>query len=314
MALPGIDVHYSPMNRVQEERVAGLAAVQHGLVTRAQLRAAGLSAEAVDRMVATGRLRPVHRGVYLVGPLPGSRAREMGAVLAIGRGARASHDSAAWLWGVVPGRDPSSPVDLVVLGGGATSRPGIRLHRVRRLPADECATVDRVPVTSVARTLLDLATRVGRRDLEQAIARAEQERLVTLDDLASLAARYPHRPGTPALRALLDDGAEPALTESQAEEAFLTLAREAELPHPKVNTAVGPYRLDFYWPDHQIAVEVDGFRHHGVRPRFEGDRQRAARLAAMGIQVIPLTWRQLTGQRVATAVRIGKALALAERG
>jgi very-short-patch-repair endonuclease/predicted transcriptional regulator of viral defense system len=312
MALPGMDIDCSSMTRAQEERIAGLAAEQHGLIRREQLRAAGLSAQAVDRMVATGRLRPVHRGVYLVGPLEGPRAREMAAVLAIGRGARASHDGAAWLWGVVPGRDPSSPVDLVVVSGGATSRPGIRLHRVRSLPADECATVEGVPVTSVARTLLDLATRVGRRDLEQAIARAERERLATLDDLRSLVARYPHRPGTPALRAILDDEAEPALTESQAEEEFLALAREAELPDPKVNAAVGPYRLDFYWPDHHIAVEVDGFRHHGVRPRFEGDRQRTARLAAMGIQVIPVTWSQLTGQRVATAVRIGKALLRAE--
>jgi very-short-patch-repair endonuclease/predicted transcriptional regulator of viral defense system len=300
------------MNRAQEERIAQLAAEQHGLVTRAQLRAVGLSAQAVDRRVASGRLRPAHRGVYQVGPLAGPRATELAAVLAIGRGARASHESAAWLWGVVRGRDPSSPVDLVVVGGGATSRPGIRLHRVSRLPADEGATVERVPVTSVARTLLDLATRVGRRDLEQAIARAERERLATLDDLRSIVARYPHRPGTPAVRAILDEEAEPALTESQAEDEFLALSREAELPHPKVNAAVGPFRLDFYWPDHQIAVEVDGFRHHGVRPRFEGDRQRTARLAAMGIQVIPVTWRELTRKRVATALRIGKALLLAE--
>jgi very-short-patch-repair endonuclease len=300
------------MTRAQEERVARLAAGQHGLVTRAQLRAAGLSAQAVDRRVASGRLRPAHRGVYQVGPLAGPRAVELAAVLAMGRDARASHESAAWLWGVVPGRDASSPVDLVVVGRGATSRPGIRLHRVRRLPADERAVVERVPVTSVPRTLLDLATRVGRRDLEQAIERAERERLATLDDLTKLVARYPHRPGTPAVRALLDDQAEPALTESQAEEEFLRLSREAELPAPKVGAAAGPYRLDFYWPDHGIAVEVDGFRHHGVRPRFEGDRQRTARLAAMGIQVIPVTWRQLTQQRVATAHRIGRALLLAE--
>jgi very-short-patch-repair endonuclease len=183
---------------------------------------------------------------------------------------------------------------------------------VRHLPADECSTVEGVPVTSVARTLVDLATRVGCRDLERAIARAERERLVTLDDLSAVLARYPRRPGTPAVRAILEDEVEPALTESEAEERFLTLSREAEFPAPKVNAATGPFRLDFYWPDHGIAVEVDGFRHHGVRPRFEGDRQRAARLAAMGIHVIPVTWRQLTRKRVATAVRIGTALRLAE--
>jgi very-short-patch-repair endonuclease len=300
------------MSRDQEERLAALAVVQHGLVTRRQLRDLGLTPRTIERLAARGRLRRVHRGVYQVGPLAGPWAAEMAAVLAIGRGARTSHESAARLWRVVPGHEASSPVDLVVVGGGATARPGIRIHRVAWLPSDECAVVERVPTTSVARTLLDLATRLGRRDLEQAIGLAERERLVRPDDLRTVLGRHPNRPGAAALRALLDDQAEPAVTDSEAEELFLSLWRETGLVQPLVNASVGPYRLDFYWPDHHTAVEIDGFRHHGTRSRFEGDRQRTTRLAAMGIKVIPVTWRHLTKHPGRTIADIIWALALAE--
>jgi very-short-patch-repair endonuclease len=213
----------------------------------------------------------------------------------------------------MPGRS-AAPVEVAVVGGGATSRPGIRLHRVARLPDDETAAVEGVPVTSVPRTLVDLACRLGRRDLEQAVARAERERLVKLDDVRAIADRYPHGRGVPGLRAILDHTSEPAFTESEMEELFLALRREvaSEIPEPRVNASAGPFRLDFYWPEFRLAVETDGYRYHAVRPRFEGDRQRTARLAAMGIQVIPVTWRQLTEERVATAVRIAKALVRAE--
>jgi very-short-patch-repair endonuclease len=301
------------MNRDQEDRLAALAAAQHGLVTRRQLGDLGLSARSVERLAARGRLRRAHRGVYQVSPLPGPWAAEMAAVLAIGRGARASHESGARLWRVVPGREASSPVDVLVVGGGASARAGIRLHRVACLPPDECAVVDRVPTTSVARTLLDLATRLGRRDLEQAIGRAQRERLVRLDDLRTILGRHPHSRGAAPLRALLDDQAEPAVTDSKAEELFLTLWRKTELVQPLVNASVGPYRLDFYWPDHDTAVEVDGYRHHGTRPRFEGDRERITRLAAMGIQVIPVTWRHLAKHPTRTIAHIARALTLAER-
>lgn len=301
------------MNRDQEDRLAALASAQHGVVTRRQLCGLGLSPRSVERMAARGRLRRVHRGAYQVGPLTGPWAAEMAAVLAIGRGARTSHESAAWMWRIVPGHDRTSPVDLVVVGGGASARPGIRVHRVACLPRDERAVVDGVPTTSVARTLLDLGTRLGRRDLERAIGRAERERLVRLDDLRALLRRHPHRRGAAALRALLDDEAEPAVTDSNAEELFLTHWRATELIQPLVNASVGPYRLDFYWPGPGIAIEVDGYRHHGTRPRFEGDRARTTYLAGRGIQVIPVTWRHLTRHPTRTIAHIARALALAER-
>jgi predicted transcriptional regulator of viral defense system len=313
MALPRRASHRSRMNRDQEDRLTALAAAQHGVVTLHQLGGLGVSRRTVERLAARGRLRRVHRGVYQVGPLAGPWAAEMAAVLAVGRGARASHVRAGWLWRVIPDRDRTLPVDLVVVGGGRSARPGIRLHRVACLRREDRAVVDGVPTTSVARTLADLATRLGRRDLEQAIGLAERERLVRLDDLRALLVRDPHRRGAAALRAVLDEEAEPAVTDSRAEELFLTHWRKTELTQPRVNASVGPYRLDFYWPGQGIALEVDGYRHHGTRPRFEGDRARATYLAGRGIQVIPVTWRHLTRHPTRTIAHVARALALAER-
>ena len=106
----------------------------------------------------------------------------------------------------------------------------------------------------------------------------------------------------------------PNLTRSEAEVRFLALIRRAGLPDPETNAAVGDLEIDFLWRDHRLAVEVDGFRHHGTRPRFESDRRRAARLAALGIQVVPLSWRQIVDRELATAVQIGPALVQSRRG
>ncbi len=167
-------------------------------------------------------------------------------------------------------------------------------------------------MTSAARTLLDLAPLIGVRELESAVARAESERLVSRAEAQELLARAGRRPGVAALRAVLELDGGPALTRSEAENRFLELVRQASLPAPETNVRFGGYEIDFLWRDHRIAVEVDGFRYHSSRPRFEGDRRRATNLAALGIHVIPVTWRQIVDEGMATAVRIGNALLRAE--
>jgi very-short-patch-repair endonuclease len=117
----------------------------------------------------------------------------------------------------------------------------------------------------------------------------------------------------PALRAILERSGGPALTRSRAEEAAVALIRKAGLPAPHTNVAVGPYELDIFWPRERVAVEVDGFRHHSSRPRFENDRRKDAWLRARGITVLRLSWRQLTEEAVATAVQLGQALVHATR-
>lgn len=257
------------MKRDVNRSVATQAARQHGVITRAQLLEAGLKRGAVSRRLKAGHLRPLHRGVYVMGPLTPPRAREMAAVLASGPGAVISHRSAAALWDLLPERGDAAPVDVTVSGGDRGRRPGIRTHRVIGLEADERAEMDGIPITAPGRTVIDLAGVVGSRELERAVARGARTGLVTRETLASLLRRHRGRPGTPALRALLASERTPALTRSEAEETFLSLIREARLPAPELNVVVAGHEVDFLWRSEGLAVEVDGFRFHSSRSMFE---------------------------------------------
>lgn len=314
------------MGRGREDRISELAAAQHGVITRRQLLEKGVSTGKLRGLLESGRLRPVHRGVYFVGPVAGSRAREMAAALAVGPSAAVSHTSAAALLGIVcgSGRDPAarhhvppgtaaSPVHVSFPGGGRRQRLGIRVHLVTSLEPDERRVVEGVPITAPGRTLVDVAGMLCVRQLEQALARAEREGLIRPEELRSLPERYRGRPGIAALRSVLDLQGGAALTRSEAEAAFLALVREARLPPVAANVAMGPYELDCFWSRARIAVEIDGFAHHSTRPRFEADRRRDAYLMARGIKVIHLTWRMIKHERLATAVLLGQALARAER-
>ncbi len=297
----------SSMRRAVEDRIAAHAAAQHGVVTRSQLITAGISPSAVDRRLACGRYRALHAGVYLTLPFPVRYTREMAAVLASGPEAVASHVSAAPLWEM---RAPADgPID-VIAPGNRGRRGGIRVHRIR-LPDAERTLQHRVPVTTPARTLLDLAGVLELRELEAVLARAEREGLVRAEELGRLLERHPGQRGVLALRSVLELPSGPAFTRSAAEAEFLALVREAEIPTPECNVKFGRHELDFFWRRARIAVEVDGFRYHGTRQGFERDRGRDADLVAAGVTVLRLCWRQLTDKRVATAVKLGQALALA---
>lgn len=293
-----------------DSRIRAVAARQHGVVTRAQLLDAGLSSAGVGRRLKAGRLRALHRGVYLVGPLEPERAREMAAVLAGGPHAVLSHTSAGAVWGICRGtRD--GPVHVSVPGSGRRGRPGIRFHRITTLVDDERASVDAIPITAPGRALVDLAAVLGSRELEHAMAHAEREGLVGSKRLETLLRRHRGRPGVPLLRALVRAGTVPDFTRSEAERRCLKLLRTAGLPRPHTNVAVGPYELDLFWPREGVAVEIDGRAHHTLRRRFEGDRRKDTWLHARGIQVVRLTWCQITRDSVATAVQVGQILALA---
>lgn len=292
------------------ERIAALAARQHGLVTRAQLLRAGLTRRMVQHRITTGRFRPLHRGVYLVGPIAGRRTEEMAAVLACRPDAFVSYRSAAALSELFARPGHAAPVDVTVQGGDRGRRPGIRPHRVARLGPDEVTEVEGVPSTAPARTLLDLASVVGSRDLERAFARAERRNLVGRGDLTSLIARHPGHRGVPPLRALLEDGESPAFTRSEAEERFLALFRKAQLPSPETNARLAGYEVDFLWRDNRLVVEVDGFAYHSSKTSFEADRRRDGRLSARGFQVMRVTWSQLADEPEAVLARVAGTLAL----
>jgi very-short-patch-repair endonuclease len=293
-----------------EKEVLTTAAKQHGVMTRTQLLELGLSPAAISRRIETDYLRPVHRGVYLVGPIMPARATEMAAVLAGGPKAVLSHLSALHLLGMLRG-NPVRPVHVWIQGREREQKPGIRFHFVASLSEDEHTVVDGIPVTSPARTLVDVASMLGSREMEWAVAVAEREGLIGAQELTSLPRRYPRRAGLAMLRTLIEDGREPDFTRSEAERRCIELFRAAGLPRPHTNVPVGPYELDLFWPDEGLAVEVDGWTYHSSRSQFEGDRKKGTWLRARGIEVIRLTWSQITQDKLATAVQVGQALALA---
>lgn len=282
-----------------DRKVAELASRQRGVVSRAQLLAAGLTERQIDGRLARGSLHRIHRGVYFVGhPVPVSLGPQMAALLAAGPGAVLSHRSAAELHGLLPPL-PETAIDVTV-PTQRRRRRGVRVHR-HRLVTSEMTHRAGLPVTTVARTLRDLASFLSEHELERAAAEAEVRGLIVAADLCS-------GPGSGSRRldAVLQAG--PALTRSEAERRLLALVRGARLPPPRVNSRVGRYEVDFCWSDHRLIVEVDGFAYHGSRAAFERDRIRDADLQEAGYRVLRLTWHQLTAEPIRVVARLARTL------
>jgi very-short-patch-repair endonuclease len=290
--------------------IPALAAHQHGVISRAQLRTAGLHDRAIDRRIAAGRLHPVYRGVFALGHTAlTSEGRWMAAVLASGDHAVLSHTSAAALWELRP--LGSGSIHVTVPGDpGRGRRAGIRLHRSALLGASERTVHRGIPVTTPVRTVIDLASMVRGRPLEHALDVAEQRRLVDFAELERRLAELPGRPGSPALRALLDSYTVAAFeTRSAMEERFLALCDEHGLPRPRVNTRIEGEEVDFVWREARLIVEVDGYRYHRMPSAFEDDRERDVMLSVAGWHVMRFTWKQLTGRPAWVAASIRHRLA-----
>lgn len=270
--------------RRSDAAIAQFAADRHGVVTLAELEQLGLGARAVRHRVASGRLHRLHRGVYTQGT-PTERGRWMAAVLAGGAGALLSHRSAAALWGVRP--DARARVDVTVLGSTGRACAGIDVHSGALVETSDIDSCEGIPCTSLARTLLDLATAVDRAELARAVDRAEELRAFDLKAVEEVLARCRGRQGTTPLRAVLFEYAGPTVTRSAAEDRLLALIDESGLPRPRVNDWIpldegSGYRPDFLWRDAQVIVEVDSRAHHSTRRAFRHDRQRDRRLALAG--------------------------------
>ena len=290
-----------------DELIEQLAVGQLGLVTRSQLRAHGVTSHAIASRVRAKRLRTLHRGVYRVAPVAAPHARELAAVLACGPHAVLSHVSAGCLWQLVPDPGDASPVEVSLSQGDRGRRPNIRVHRVG-LATDEVMVRENIPVTSVGRTLIDLAALLTGRELERALAQAERLNLLHRRDLRCLIERYAGRAGMPLLRTVLENEAGPAFTRSEAEEQFLALIRKTQLPVPESNVRVGKHEVDFFWRRERVVVEVDGFAFHASQRKFESDRRRDAWLAAQGVTVLRVTWGQVANEPEAMLVRLAQTL------
>lgn len=282
-----------------DREVAELATAQHGVVSGRQLKALGLSRDAVKRRVSAGRLHRLHRGVFAVGhACVGREGRWLAAVLACGSEAVLSHRSAAALWGIRP--TSAARIDVTLpRTSGHRSTATIVVHRPRR--AIETTVRDAIPITTPMQTLADLAAVVPRPALERACETAEVLRLL---DVGGLRGR---------LRALVE-GLDTEITIRSALEArFLALCREHGLPHPLVNTRIEDVEVDFCWPAARLVIETDGHRYHGTRAAFERDRARDARLIALGWRVVRVTHRRLIERPEEVAGLIRRLLSVRSR-
>jgi very-short-patch-repair endonuclease len=266
--------------------VARLAARQHGVVRVDQLYDVGLDKHAVARRVAAGWLHRLYPRVYAVGHLAlTARSRQLAAVFAYWPGALLSHRSAAALWGVLR---QASRIE-VTAPRACRPRRGIVLHRSRVIDDEDRAVVDAIPVTSVARTLVDLAEG-PERYLAAAVREAEVRQLFDLRAVDRTLERLPGRRGQDVLqRALAAYRPDSAFTRSGAERRFLEICRDHGLPIPQANVWIAEFEVDFYWPDARLAVELDSPTFHMTVHAFHADRRRDRVLAARGIQVVRVT-------------------------
>ena len=282
--------------------LADLAARQYGVVSRAQLEGLGYRGDAIDHASASGRLHQVHQTVYAVGHGGLSRRGKCkAAVLARGAGAVLSFQSAAWLWGIEGTLE--LPVEVSV-GWRGHNRDKLRVHHCPALRDEDVTAVERIPVTAVHRTLLDLASAVKPRRLERALDRAERLDLLNLDKVDDLLDTLGGHPSRGRPRQAIDIHREPAFARSRGEKRFLRLLREAGLPRPHVNTWVEGHEVDLYFERERFAVELDSWDAHKTRRSFEEDRRRHANLMLAGIEMIRITGTRLAREPEQIAERL----------
>ncbi len=289
-----------------DKRIAALADRQHGVVATWQLRAIGLGPDAIWYRVQAGRLHRIHRGVYAVGHRKLTRQGHwMAAVLAYGPDATLSHRTASALWGFGAG---SYKIDVTTPHGNR-GRAQIRVHRAV-LHFEDVLVRDGIPVTSVARTILDLAAQLELGPLTQLIEDSDRRDLFDLKALDRAIARRPRAAGIGRLRAVLGAYRGTADTRSKLERAFRALIAGAGLPEPQFNVLVAGVLVDVWWPQWKLVVELDSEPYHATPSAFESDRIRDATLQKADIRVL-----RVTGERLDNAPRavLGDVLALRRR-
>jgi very-short-patch-repair endonuclease len=286
--------------------MADLAGRQHGVVARRQLLRLGMTAKMIEGRILRDALQPLHRGVYAVGHRNLTReGRWMAATLAFGPGAILSHRSAGQLWGIYPLKDIAPEVTR---RRHAEGRPGLVVHR-GSWREDEVGTMWGIRVTSVARTMLDLAGMLPEREVERAWNEMEVREYRTRLSVPDLIERHPGRPGT-VLLARLAEGTAVGITRNEMEEAFLALVDRYALPRPRMNAHLAIrdrfYEVDALWEDRKVAIELDGGAAHGTRRAFEKDRERDRILTAGRWTTARVTWRQIqeTPEEIAADLRL----------
>jgi len=285
-----------------DARVAALAAEQHGVVSVTQLLELGMSRAAIHVRVRNGRLHRLHRGVYAVGHEALTLdARFMAAVLASGPAAALGYRSGGALWTIMTWED-THLIEVIVVHGAGRSRPGLHIHCARRLDPRDVTRRHGIPVTTPARTLLDLADVLTDKGLRRAVRQAQALHLTNVHQIADVLTRSNGRRGASRLAALIADG--PAPTRSELEDLVLGVILEGGLRKPQINRRLGRVYPDLRWPEQRLTVECDSATWHDGKLAQEDDAERQARLEAGGERVLRVTWQQALQHPEQTIARL----------
>ena len=282
--------------------IARLASRNHGVVTRQELRAAGVTLAAIRHRLGSGALLTQHPGVYRVGhEAPSIEARYVAAVRAAGPDAALSARAAAHLHSLTRGRAPAPEVTV------PTTRriKGVITHR-RTLAPEDITTHRGIRITTPARTLTDLAAALTDDGLARACHEAGVKYGTTPRHVHEVLARRPRCPGAPKLRAVTS-GEQP-VTLSRLETRFSRLLTDNHLPHPTMNRRKGSHRIDCRWETQPLTVELDSYRYHNSRYAWEQDRRREREARARGDDFRRFTWDDVTERAEATVAELRAAL------
>jgi very-short-patch-repair endonuclease len=269
----------------------GLAENQHGVVSSDQLRKVGYTPQAIHYRIRTGRLYPLHRGVYVVGRRHVTdHGRWMAAVIACGAGAVLSHSSAAALWRI--GKEERDLVELSLPSLSRRCRPGLRIHQRPSLQDRDITTEYGIPVTTPIQTLIDMTLRLDRAGVERMINEADKYNLAHPPGIRRALGNRTGESGVAQLRQILDRRTF-RLTKEELERRFLPLACKAGLPVPLTGQWVNGFEVDFYWPDLGLVVETDGLRYHRTPAEQARDRLRDQAHTATGLTQLRFTHEQV---------------------
>jgi very-short-patch-repair endonuclease len=291
---------------VRDRAASRIAAGQKTLLTAQELLACGLGEKAVAHRLRTARLHVVFRGVYSFGcgELP-PFGRELAGLKVCGDGSFVSHRSAAFVWGLR--EQPPPEVEVSVLGSGARSRDGLRVHRIQDIDPRELRRREGLAVSSPARVCLEIAA-TSPSELPDVLDAGLANRFLKRHEIEALLSRHRGRRGAARLAAILGDESAMTITRSRAEKAMLKLIRDAGLPMPQTNVRLGPYEPDFMWREQRLIVELDSYGFHGGPAAFQTDREKDLFYRDAGFDVLRFTRAHVVYEPARVLVRLVRAL------
>ena len=292
-------------SRTVEQKLAALATAKRGVLTRAELLRAGVSDRQIRRRVEKGLLILVHRGVYRVGhTAPSFEATYLAAVKACGTEAYLHHHAAAYTQGLLPlTRKPPPPA---VMCATERSVPGVRTKRCRKIHPLEVCTHKGIPMTTVPRTLLDLAATATDDELTRACHEAWIKHRVGLPHVQAVLARHPRAKGVARLRRVM--GGEASLYLSKLERGFAQALRRAGIELPETNVQVDEHYVDCRWRG-RATVELDSFAFHNTRRSWEQGHRRRRAARDRGEEFRQYTWTDVFEHREPMLAEISSLLA-----